>query len=251
MSVSEKLTAVAANMQRVYEAGLANGSYDNGYADGQTAGYDSGHADGVQAGKQAEYDKFWDVFQANGTRTNYENAFYGNCWTDEIYKPKYIPKPRGNIIRMYCGARIPRIDLTNLDATEIIGGGVSAFDSTYIEYLAMDIPACATLASSLYYMRGLKTLKLYNMNQCLLGTLIQANVLETVEFSGTFGGEYMEMLQSSLLTYESLQNIIEAAYDYASNPDGKAHRVGLHATAKKKLAEADIAKLTQKGWTLT
>ena len=100
-------------------------------------------------------------------------------------------------------------------------------------------------------MRGLKTIKLHNMNQCQIGTLIQANVLKNVEFNGTFVGTFMEMLQSSLLTYESLQNIIAAAYDYGTNPDGQAHRIGLHKDAKAKLTEADIAKLTQKGWTLS
>lgn len=200
------------------------------------------------AGKQAEYDRFWDAFQQNGTRTNYERAF--RRWTDEIYKPKYIPKPINNIIGIFEDAVIPRIDLTNFDATEILTGGVSAFSSNYIEYLEMDIPKCSTLSSSLYYMRGLKTIKLHNMNQCQIGTLIQANVLKNVEFNGTFVGTFMEMLQSSLLTYESLQNIIAAAYDYGKNPDGQAHRIGLHKDAKAKLTEADIAKLTQKGWTL-
>lgn len=210
-------------------------------------GYDRGYAEGVQA----EYDRFWDVYQQNGERTNYENAFYGVGWTDETYKPKYIPKPTGAPTRMFENTRVTKIDMTNLDATGMSTGGTSGFSSNYIKYLEMDIPNCTSLASSLYYMRGLKTLKLHNMNRCLLGALIHAFLLEDVEFTGTFGGQYFEAVSSNLLTYESLQNIIAAAYDYGTNPDGQAHRIGLHKDAKAKLTEADIAKLTQKGWTLT
>lgn len=46
-----------------------------------------------EAGKQAEYDAFWDVFQANGNRKVYYYAFngvYGGIgWNDKIYNPKY------------------------------------------------------------------------------------------------------------------------------------------------------------------
>lgn len=59
MSIAEKLTTVAENVPKVYEAG-----------------------------KKAEYDDFWDAYQRNGTRTNYHTAFRTG-WTDAIYNPKY------------------------------------------------------------------------------------------------------------------------------------------------------------------
>lgn len=40
-------------------------------------------------GMQAEYDRFWDSFQTNGTRTVYSYAFAGSSWTLETFKPKY------------------------------------------------------------------------------------------------------------------------------------------------------------------
>ena len=64
MSIAEKLTTVAENVSKVYEAG-----------------------------KKAEYDEFWDSFQENGNRTAYTNAFSYGGWTDEIYNPKYTIKP--------------------------------------------------------------------------------------------------------------------------------------------------------------
>lgn len=231
LSLAEKLVLIAENEQWVYDAG---------YAAGQSAG-DDGY-----------YDAFWDAFQQNGTRTNYQYAFaYG--WDDETYRPKIIPKPvgQGTANYMFQKSKITRIDLTNFDGTEITSSTGIFTGADAVTYLEVDFPLCTSLANSLYQLSALKTIVLHNLNGCMLGGFIGAKALENVTFNGTFGGEYMEMLQSDLLTYESLQNVIEAAYDYAADPDDKTHRVGLHATAKAKLTEADIAKLTQKGWTLT
>ena len=58
MNIAEKLTAIAENVPRVYEAG-----------------------------KKSEYDAFWDSFQDNGQRTQYPYAFY--VWGAKHFKPKY------------------------------------------------------------------------------------------------------------------------------------------------------------------
>jgi hypothetical protein len=42
-----------------------------------------------KAGAKSEYDRFWDVMQANGTRTDYRRAFYGEGWREETFRPKY------------------------------------------------------------------------------------------------------------------------------------------------------------------
>ena len=59
MSISDKLTQIAENQQKVFEAG-----------------------------KQVEYDRFWDSYQEGGKRTNY-TAVFANGWNDEIFNPKY------------------------------------------------------------------------------------------------------------------------------------------------------------------
>ena len=70
MSIAEKLTTIAENEQKVYDAGVEQGK---------------------QAG--ADYARFWDVFQANGTRTSYLYGFSGMGWNDVTYKPRYPIKP--------------------------------------------------------------------------------------------------------------------------------------------------------------
>ena len=64
MSIAEKLTTIAENEQKVFDAG-----------------------------KQAEYDAFWDVYQENGNRTDYERAFSYRGWNQKTLKPKYKIQP--------------------------------------------------------------------------------------------------------------------------------------------------------------
>ena len=60
MSIAEKLTTVAENVPKVYEAG-----------------------------KQAERDSFWDTFLSKGQANSYYYAFAYNRFTDETFNPTY------------------------------------------------------------------------------------------------------------------------------------------------------------------
>lgn len=67
MSIAEKLTDIAENVPKVYEAGQG-----------------------------AEYDKFWDNYQNYGNRTNYDRAFTGYGFNFTNFYPKYDIKPIGS-----------------------------------------------------------------------------------------------------------------------------------------------------------
>lgn len=58
MSISEKLTTIADNQEKVYEAG-----------------------------KKSQYDEFWDSYQKNGTKVDHTCAFA--YWDRTTFKPKY------------------------------------------------------------------------------------------------------------------------------------------------------------------
>ena len=62
MNIAEKLQAIAENEQKVYAAG-------------ESSGYAKGNTEGKTEGAKAEYDAFWDSFQAGGKRENYTRAF--------------------------------------------------------------------------------------------------------------------------------------------------------------------------------
>ena len=76
MSIAEKLTTIAENEQRVFEAG-----------------------------KNTERDDFWEDFQVGGERTNYNYALCGERWTDKTYNPKYPIVARA-IVNCFMNARI-------------------------------------------------------------------------------------------------------------------------------------------------
>lgn len=85
MSISEKLTTIAENEQRVYEAG-----------------------------KKSQYDEFWDSYQQNGARQNYASVFAGKGWTKEIFKPKYDIKPTNARLMFNYGGTDCKIDMVEL-----------------------------------------------------------------------------------------------------------------------------------------
>lgn len=85
MTFAEKLTTIAENEQKVYDAG-----YQKGVSEGGGGGYDA----------------FWDTYQENGNRSNYAYAFYGKGWTGETYKPKYPITTSGAFGYMYSNSLI-------------------------------------------------------------------------------------------------------------------------------------------------
>lgn len=84
-----------------YQNGYNKGKTD-GYNDGHEAGYTEGHKDGYDECKaegDSYYDAFWDAYQMNGERVNYDAAFACNfndkkaSWNNNSFKPKYNMKP--------------------------------------------------------------------------------------------------------------------------------------------------------------
>ena len=81
MNIAEKLTKIAENVPKVYEAG-----------------------------KKADYDSFWDAYQQSGNRVLYDFAFAGNGWNDNTFKPKYDIIPSWNIVNMFYKSAITDLD---------------------------------------------------------------------------------------------------------------------------------------------
>ena len=77
-----------------YAEGFEAGKAESGGSD--DGGYDKGYTDGQEAERSA----FWDIYQDNGNRTVYQNAFSGAGWNDETFTPKYDMKPT-SAVQMY------------------------------------------------------------------------------------------------------------------------------------------------------
>ena len=82
-------------------------------ADKVTEVYEAGKASG---GGDSYYDAFWDTFQWNGNRKNYDYAFGGLGWRKDNFKPKYDIVPT-SAVHMFAYAKS---DATTITEDEMI-----------------------------------------------------------------------------------------------------------------------------------
>jgi len=112
MSVNEKMTAIADRL-RGYGQKAEKFSLDE-----MAMEIDRAFTAGVQVGKTLEAghaeDVDWNVFQANGTRTDYSQAFIGGYFDDSTFKPEYKLNVT-NAYRMFQSA----VNITDLSKVEM------------------------------------------------------------------------------------------------------------------------------------
>ena len=215
MSIAEKLTDIAENVQKVYDAGVSIGNEL-----GQAAGY----YEGSQEGMTAEYNRFWGAYQDYGKRPNYENCFSGRGWNDETFKPKYdINTSSGYMLFRRTGitdlgailnrlGRRIEIDgqddwslryscaevlLTNLDGVVINGP---------IAYLKYTFSTAKNLVSIAPVLEVTKETQFEN-------AFLRCEALEEVRFSGEIGQDGLDLHWSTKLSKASTKNIIGCLSD--------------------------------------
>lgn len=124
---------------------------------------DAAYEQGVADGKQAEYDRFWDLYQKNGKRTDYDSAF-GRGWNDELFKPKYDMYPKGTT-DMFIYSEIADVKGC-LEACGVV----------------IDFCSCTTMANQFYYSQIVR-LPVIDCSAAtrMSFTFASANKLQTVE----------------------------------------------------------------------
>lgn len=207
MTIAEKLTTIAENEQRVYNAG---------YNAGKALNYDEGY----DAGKQAEYEEQWNIIQGtNGSRTNYAYGFAGKGWTSANFKPLYNITPI-NISNMFTGTGI--VDLKA--ALENAGVTMDLSSATTGSYFMQDYPAIKRLpvinisnisdlsyfiynCSALEYIEefifnsnGTQTVGSQTLNRC--GKLVY------VKFSGVIGKSGLNTRYNTSFSRETWESLI-------------------------------------------
>lgn len=189
-----------------YEEGYADGHID-GYTEGEQAGYGKGMTDGVEQGKQAEYDRFWDAYQQNGERSNYNNAFQLG-WTDANFNPKYPCRPT-SVSFMFgnnCGIKTIKegtfdfsrlTKMTNMFYNNTVTTTVPPFDMTTI-----------TNIDGAFYGSVIRALVLNNVQEsCVFGTWTAVKGIVDFMVTGTIGTSF-NIQWAWQLTVQSAKNII-------------------------------------------
>ena len=229
MSIAEKLTTIAENEQKVYDAGYSVGKAEGG--DTETA-----YNEGVETGKQAEYDAFWDAYQRNGEPRSYRWAFSSACWVDGIFKPKH------NIVvtdayMMFRGTKI-----TNLNPTGITYDFSDCKDFSYAfaySTALTEIPfvidlSSATNLTSTFSEGNFTCLHIKSSNTTIYANGTFSSLYNLVDFQvdGTIGTNNFNIRWSSKLSKASIENIINCL-----STDTSGLTVTLSLTAVKKAFE--------------
>ena len=143
-------------------------------------------------GTENWYDKFWDIYQQNGTRYNYNTAFILG-WTDEIYNPKY---PLNGI--KYCSSMYSNTSITDTKQ-----------EMSFIDGFTGNLPFDS--ANSLKIIRTVHVTEGINYVNSFRGC---AN-LESITFEGVIGNN-IDFTSCVKLSKDSIENIIGCLSDTAT-----------------------------------
>lgn len=189
-----------------------------------------GYDEGYKAGQQAEYDRFWNGQQDNGTRANYYYAYAYAGWNDISFNPKYDIVCDGSdangenmFYQNYSITRVP---------VEIVIRGASARQIFY---------RCTSL-------RSVKKLVLDGVTD-FRNMFTNCTSLEHIILDGGENGigTSFGLQQSPYLDEESRASIVGSLADMTGKDQ---QTLTLHATAGGKLTEAQKATITAKNWKL-
>ena len=223
-------------------------------------------------GKQEEYDTFWDTFQKNGNRTEYEYAFAWGGWTNEIFKPKYdITVELRNSGNMFAYSGITgslKTILNNngvtLTFSNASGGSYGAryiFVGTKFTELPVIDVSQAKGSQAIKSLFSLSTLiqsieKLVMPTDCTgysTETFHRCYALENIDFGGTI--KYSLSFEHCPLSADSVYNILN---HIDTNEYAGTRTITLKTTSKTayndKYSDWDerVAQLTTSGnWTFT
>ena len=206
-----------------------------------------------QLGVKNEYDRFWDEFQENGTRTNYIGAFkFG--WNEETLKPKYdlVPTLTG-AAQMFQTS--PIIDLKGhlesigrkLDTSQCTSI-LQMFQSSYIKYIPIiDASNCNNNTGYTFSTDSPISIEKLIVSEKTIysNNMFDDKNLESVIFEGTIANNGLNLSKCPKVNHESLMSIINAL---KSGVSGLTCTLG--TTNLDKLTDAEKAIATEKGWSL-
>lgn len=255
MNIADKLKTIAENEPKVYDAG-----YQAGYKIQDEAIEKSNNElvkilSGQDTGGKSWYDAFWDEFQQNGKRTNYQQAF--RLWTEGIFKPKYDITPTGNYgAQMFQSSPIKDlkgcferagVKLDTSGCTSIL----QMFQSSSIQYIPIiDASNCNNNTGYTFSTDSIISIeKLIVSEKTIYGTnMFDDKNLESIIFEGMIANNGLNLSRCPKVNHESLMSIINCLKDFSGS--GSTYTVTLGEKNLVKLTDADKAIATEKGWTL-
>ena len=238
MSIAEKLTTIAENEQKVYDAGA-----------------------------KSEYDKFWDAIQQNGNRTNYQAAGF-HYMTAETFRPKYDIRPTTMQYMFYNNGWQGTLIIP--DFVEHCKDCGIVFDTSkcagFLNSLGMlktrrlGVIDCSSMQNPAQqgniwygnngYLQTIDELVSAETSAWNSNSFQHATGLINMTVTGVIGTNNFNVSYCTQLTKESLMSIINCLKDYSEDTSGTKWVCTLGTTNLAKLTDAEKAIATEKGWTL-
>ena len=233
MTTAEKLTKIAENQSKVFEAG-----------------------------KQAEYNRFWDSFQQNGNRNYYYAGFSSYGWTNETFKPKYSMNVSTSALMFYSslikgdlvellddlGVTLDFSQSTNMSSTFAL----SMFSRVGVVDITSTISSLSQLFYNCYYLETIDKLILRadgNNNFTAGNHFTGCGELKNITIEGVIGTTGFNMQYSPKLSKSSITSVINALSTTTSGLT-----VTLSKTAKESAFTADewsALIATKPNWTIS
>ena len=269
MSIAEQIIRAKNDYDEVYASGYERGKSEGGDTD---AAYNKGLVDGIEEGKQTEREEFWANFWVSLKNSNNNSyalyaAFSGGGWNKNRFQQIIYPnetiivKGAAATEMMYYCNRNGHYDSDMVDLTEFcqhidLSQATSVyriFKDARIKNVNVDLSNVTTLQEGFAISNGgyVENITLKVSDKCtnFTNTFNGSTNLGNITFTeDSVIAANISFSNSSKLTHNSLISVINALKDYSSNTT--TYRLTLHATAKARLSEEEIAVATQKGWTL-
>lgn len=175
-----------------------------------------------EAGKKAEYDAFWDVCQNYGNRTDYSNAFGGQGWRPDNFKPKYDIRPT-NAYMMFRAFGFAD-DYSYKDFAkhlEDLGVVLDFSNCSNMQYAfqiasmsrlgKIDLSNCTSTSNLFAYSTIYEIDEIvFSENTQIDGIFIECGELKNVEFSGVIASNGLNLQWSKKLDKASLSSVVNA-----------------------------------------
>lgn len=222
---NELIEQIKTNVPLVYEAGKNKGikemepQLEEKYEEGRQEGFTTGKDVGIKEGKKAEYDAFWDAYQIEGTRSNYDYAFYRSGWRDENFCPKYNMSPTTASSMFRYSACTKVWDIIEEQGITIDFSNCTEFNYTFANFYSPRIGVVDMRnATAMSYAFGYNYARVTTIEKIISGentpfsnsVFNTATGLETLIIEGTIGKNGFNVQWSTLLNKASIESIINA-----------------------------------------
>lgn len=235
MSIAEKLTMVAENEQKVYDAG-----------------------------KKSEYDKFWDACQNYGNKTMYQNGFMGATFNKNNFYPKYDIHVVGKANQMFyawsqesipdqmdfdLAERLRECNVT-LDTSQATQLNLAFSYSFFSKLPVINATGLSSLNTTFSPMYRLVTIEKIIVDESVgfANTFDNCPMLQNITIEGVIGKNGLNLQWSTSLTHDSLMSIINCLQDKTSDTSGTSWKITIGATNIAKLTTEELAIAKNKGW---